>query len=633
MCLHLAYLCMVRKDIQIYRAVAVIAVIIYHFNVNFLPLGYLGVDLFFVISGYLITKQLLQNGKDKSIKLSVFYFKRFRRIFPSLISSSLFTLVVGYYNLSLEHFYELFRGLKYSIFFVGNVFFAQTIDYFSIDADRNLIVNLWSLGVEEQFYIIFPLLFIIVLKLKKIKIINFFVICLLISLVSYTEFFYYKLDLSKIFFNFEKYIFYSPFTRSWQFLIGSIAATMNKKPFFNNSIVSYISIGILPLLFLINLQSYNQLLISIIIFYLLLFETKISDNYINKLLFHIGNISYSLYLFHQPILAGIRNNNYYATQISDKYIGLENIYILIGVFVIIYFVSIVNYLLIEQTYRKVTTINLLNFKGIFIGFLIIVIPNIQSSMISSIYSQQFSLNEVLNIQVKPGTNYLVNEQNQICIDKDSLDTACTFGTGEEDIYILGDSTIASLVNGIINDNSLNKYTITEYTQAGCYPVINICDFKEGTQYYEDVFLIKDSTIILGGIYRENTSNNINFSETLNKMIKNGNVVLLIGYIPSPNFDESMFYKKNGYYISSNNINHFLEQELLNSNFKNFVSNLDVDNKANLLYIDIFNIFCNSQYCNYFDNGEFLFTDGSHLSYLGAKNIVDNSVLSRLFNNT
>ena len=624
---------MVRKDIQIYRAVAVIAVIIYHFNVHFLPFGYLGVDLFFVISGYLITKQLLKNSKDKSIKLSVFYFKRFKRILPSLISSSLFTLVVGYYNLSLEHFYELFRGLKYSIFFVGNVFFAQTIDYFSIDANRNLIVNLWSLGVEEQFYIVFPLLVIVALKLKKIKIINFFVVCLLISLVSYTEFFYYKLDLNVIFFNFEKYIFYSPFTRSSQFLIGSIAATVNKKLFFNNSIISYLSIGALPLLFLFNLWSYNQFLISIIIFYLLLFETKISDNYINKLLFHIGNISYSLYLFHQPILAGIRNNNYYATQISEKYIDLENIYTLIGVFLIIYFVSIVNYLLIEQTYRKVTTINLLNFKAVFIGFLIIVVPAIQSSMVSSIYSEEFSLNEVLNIKVKPGTNYLLNEQNQMCIGKDSLDNACTFGTGEEDIYILGDSTIASLVNGIINDNSLNKYTITEYTKEGCYPVLNKCDFKEGTQYYEDVFSIKDSTIILGGIYREETLNKVNFSETLNKIIKNGNIVLLLGYIPSPGIDESMFFKKNAYYIKTNNINHFLEQELFNRNVKNFVSNLDVDKKDNLLYVDIFNTLCNSQYCNYFDDGEFLFIDGSHLSYLGAKNIVDNSDLSRLFNNT
>jgi len=622
---------MIRKDIQIYRAIAVIAVIIYHVNVDFLPLGYLGVDLFFVISGYLITKQLFQNNKKKSINLTFFYFKRFRRIVPSLISSSLFTLVVGYYNLSLEHFYELFRGLNYSVFFVGNVFFAQTIDYFSIDVKRNLIVNLWSLGVEEQFYIVFPLLVIVSMKLKKIKIINFFLICFLISLLSYTEFFYNKLNLNTIFFSFEKYIFYSPFTRSSQFLFGSIAAIINKKTFLNNNIVSYISIGVLPLLFWVNIKSYNQLLISIIIFYLLLFETKISENLINKSLFHIGNISYSLYLFHQPILAGIRNNNYYATNISDKYIDLGNLFLLIAVVLIIYFVSLVNYLLIEKTYRKVKHFNLLNFKSVFIGILIVVVPTIQDSIIPSIYPIGHSFNKTSSIQMKPGTNYLINEQKELCIDKDSLNTACTFGNGEENIYVLGDSTIASLISGIINVSNLNNYTITDYTQSGCYPVLNICNFKEGTQYYDDIFSIKDSTIILGGVYKEELSSKINFSETLNKIIENGNNVILIGYIPSPNIDESMFFKKNGYYLNTNNLNHFLEQDLLNSNFKNIVSDLDINKKTNLVYVDMFNIFCNSKYCNYFDNGEFLFIDGFHLSYLGAKNLVNNSNMTVSFN--
>ena len=158
---------MFRKDIQIFRAVAVLAVIVYHFNVQLLPYGYLGVDLFFVISGYLITKQLLKNAKDKNLKFSVFYFKRFKRIIPSLISSSLIAILIGYYNISLEHFYELFRGLKYSILFIGNVFFAQIINYFSIDTKRNLIVNLWSLSVEEQFYIVFPFLIYLCVKNKK----------------------------------------------------------------------------------------------------------------------------------------------------------------------------------------------------------------------------------------------------------------------------------------------------------------------------------------------------------------------------------------------------------------------------------------------------------------------------------
>lgn len=623
---------MLRKDIQIYRAVAVIAVIIYHFNEQLLPYGYLGVDLFFVISGFLITKQLLQNSNKNSIKLSNFYFKRFRRILPSLISSSLFTLMVGYYNLTLEHFYELFRGLKYSVLFVGNIFFAQTTDYFSVELKRNLIVNLWSLGVEEQFYLFFPLLIIIALKLKKIKIINFFVICFFISLLSYNEFFYNKLNLTKIFFSFEKYIFYSPFTRSTQFLLGSIAATINKKPLLKNSIHNYITLGILPLLFWFNFQSYNQILISIIIFYLLLFETKISNYFINKLLIHIGNISYSLYLFHQPILAGIRNNNYYATQISDKYIDLDNIYILLVIFLIIYFVSLINYLLVEQTYRRITSFNLLNFKSVFIGLLLIVIPAIQPSIIYAIYSEEYSFNKNSNIQVKPGTNYLINDQNQLCIDKDNLDTACTFGIGEENIYILGDSTIASLTNGIFNDISLNKYTIIEYTQSGCYPVLNICDFNEGTQYYKDVFSIKDSIVIFGGLYKEENPNKVNFSKTINMLIENKNIVFIIGYIPSPKLDESMFFKKNGYYLRTNNANHFLEEELMNNYFKSFVSNLEINDKASFIYVDLFNIFCNTHFCNYFDDGKFFFIDGSHLSYLGAKNIVDNSDLTNLLIN-
>lgn len=623
---------MLRKDIQIYRAVAVIAVIIYHFNEQLLPYGYLGVDLFFVISGFLITKQLLQNSNKNSIKLSNFYFKRFRRILPSLISSSLFTLMVGYYNLTLEHFYELFRGLKYSVLFVGNIFFAQTTDYFSVELKRNLIVNLWSLGVEEQFYLFFPLLIIIALKLKKIKIINFFVICFFISLLSYNEFFYNKLNLTKIFFSFEKYIFYSPFTRSTQFLLGSIAATINKKPLLKNSIHNYITLGILPLLFWFNFQSYNQILISIIIFYLLLFETKISNYFINKLLIHIGNISYSLYLFHQPILAGIRNNNYYATQISDKYIDLDNIYILLVIFLIIYFVSLINYLLVEQTYRRITSFNLLNFKSVFIGLLLIIIPAIQPSIISAIYSEEYSFNKNSNIQVKPGTNYLINDQNQLCIDKDNLDTACTFGIGEENIYILGDSTIASLTSGIFNDISLNKYTIIEYTQSGCYPVLNICDFNEGTQYYKDVFSIKDSIVIFGGLYKEENPNKVNFSKTINMLIENKNIVFIIGYIPSPKLDESMFFKKNGYYLITNNANHFSEEELMNNYFKSFVSNLEINDKASFIYVDLFNIFCNTHFCNYFDDGKFFFIDGSHLSYLGAKYIVDNSDLTNLLIN-
>jgi len=617
---------MFRKDIQIFRAISVLAVIVYHFNVQLLPYGYLGVDLFFVISGYLITKQLLKNAKDKNLKFSVFYFKRFKRIIPSLISSSLITILIGYYNISLEHFYELFRGLKYSILFIGNVFFAQIINYFSIDTKRNLIVNLWSLSVEEQFYIVFPFLIICALKIKKIKVSYFFILCFLISLISYSELFYTKLNLSRIFFTFENYIFYSPFTRSSQFLMGSIAATVSKKNLINHKVIKYISIGLLPTLFIFNFQSFNQIIISGIMFYLLIHETHIQNNIFNTALIHIGNISYSLYLFHQPVFAGIRNHNYYATRSSDNYIDLDNIYLVLLVLSTTYFVSLINYLLVEQTYRNVKKASLLNFKGVFFGFTLIIIPALQITMIPNIYSQDVSTNVIsnLDINVKPGTNYLRNSQNELCIDKDNLSTACKFGEGNNEIYFLGDSTISSLVNGFINENNLEKYTIIEYTRSGCYPVINLCNFKDGSQFYEDIFSIKDSTVILGGIYPQDGIEDRYFSETLNRIIDNGNNVIIIGYIPSPKFDESMFYKKNGYYLRTNNLEHYLQEKTLNISLKNNINHLNITSRDNLSYVDVFDVLCDSQVCNYFDQNEFLFIDGSHLSYLGAKNVVEKS---------
>jgi peptidoglycan/LPS O-acetylase OafA/YrhL len=323
---------MIRRDIQLYRALAVIAVIIYHFNEALLPFGYLGVDLFFVISGYLITKQLLELSNKKKLKLSVFYFKRFKRIFPSLATSTIFTLIIGFYNLSIEHFYELLRGIKYSYLFVGNIFFSQTMDYFTIDSKRNLIINLWSLSVEEQFYILFPLMIIIGGKLFKSKYqYQFFLILFLLSLFGLSEAIYTKLSLSKIFFSFDNYLFYSPFSRAFQFLTGSLAASITSRKILRFSKYNrFFLVALLPTLYF-ELLSFNQILITLLAFFLMINQFELSDRKINTVFVHIGNISFSLYLFHQPILAGIRNHIFYANVNSESFISLKNIPFVISV--------------------------------------------------------------------------------------------------------------------------------------------------------------------------------------------------------------------------------------------------------------------------------------------------------------
>jgi hypothetical protein len=137
---------------------------------------------------------------------------------------------------------------------------------------------------------------------------------------------------------------------------------------------------------------------------------------------------------------------------------------------------------------------------------------------------------------------------------------------------------------------------------------------------------------MGGVYPKEDLNQNNWNQTLNRIIDNGNKVVMIGYIPSPKFDELMFYKKNGYYLRTNDFGHYQAEKVSNANFKNFINNLNVYDNDNFYYVDTFDIFCETGSCNYFENKEFLFIDGSHLSYLGSKKIVEKSNLLSLLSN-
>tara|TARA_B110000444_G_scaffold127895_1_gene120359 strand:+ start:2135 stop:3982 length:1848 start_codon:yes stop_codon:yes gene_type:complete len=606
-------------------------VIVYHFNPNLAPFGYLGVDLFFVISGYLITKQLLKSFSNEKKIFKEFYFRRFKRIIPSLITSSIFTVIIGYYNLSLEHFYELLRGLKYSLLFAGNIYFSQVIDYFSIDSEKNLIINLWSLSVEEQFYILFPFLVLMGYRLKRIKFSYFLLFCFLLSLISYSNIFYNSLNLSNIFFGFEKYLFYSPFTRAAQLLLGSLAATKKSNITFKTPYLNYFLIAVLSLFLFVEIEFYNHVLVSLITVFLVLCETKFSDTVISKFLVHLGNLSYSLYLFHQPILAGIRNHNGYVLEQNSTYIDFSEILNLVIVILIIYSISFVNYRFVEERYRNIKTFSVNNFKFIFAGFFLVIFLSLNYNLTSEIYSSNtFKIQSVdVELDFKPGTNYLRNLENQLCIDKDSIETTCNFGVGNKELYILGDSTISSLVSGILTKENLSNYKITEYTQAGCYPIQNICNFYEGNRFYSDVFNIENSTFIIGGNFNIENGSIYDLIETMKKLMNRGNKILFLGYIPSPKVDETMYYKKNSSFLKSFNYEHFIEEKNNNLEFRNLIQSKNFSSNELFNFIDTFEIFCIQEQCRYFDEENSLYIDGAHLSYFGAKRVYEKTNLSKL----
>lgn len=157
-------------EVEGLRGIAVLSVLIFHLNKNFLPGGYLGVDIFFVISGFLITSICLSEfAATGSISIAEFYRKRIKRIIPLFSLVVLATLLAGYLLFLPDYFLLLGRSVAASLTFTSNFFFSQSLDYFANNSNEYPLLHTWSLSIEEQFYFIWPLILIVSLRLFSLR--------------------------------------------------------------------------------------------------------------------------------------------------------------------------------------------------------------------------------------------------------------------------------------------------------------------------------------------------------------------------------------------------------------------------------------------------------------------------------
>ncbi len=375
-----------RADIDGLRSIAVLSVFLFHLQPTLLPGGFLGVDVFFVISGYLISGIILREHHLRKFSFIHFYARRIKRIFPALFVVIVLSSLVATFLLVPETYTNFMQSARYASAQLANFFFSQEVDYFSEGFSGQPLLHTWSLGVEEQFYLFWPLLIFLCFRLfnesKKTnsvlpaspppvltvsdkthpstktsagninKTVNkkiagvLFLIFLVSSLACYI--------LAVTEYNLAFYMFY---TRAFEFCIGGfIALRILPEPGTKTSNLLICAVGIL-LLFLSFLFIKEEFLgISFLqggvlvpcIGSALIIYANGQTGVVNRMLatklpVSIGKISYSLYLYHWPVII------FYKLFSDVKEIGWAAS---VGIIIVSFVLSILSYWLIEQPARK-----------------------------------------------------------------------------------------------------------------------------------------------------------------------------------------------------------------------------------------------------------------------------------------
>ena len=515
-----------RKDIQGLRGMAVIAVILYHAEIYFFGKqifsgGYLGVDIFFVISGFLITKILVNNFQSKNLSFLKFINSRIRRIMPLLLFVITITSLFASKYLLPSVFFDFSKSQLSSILFFSNYFyFFSTLNYYDFSALLKPLVHTWSLSLEIQIYLFLFFILSIILKIYKKNIISILFIILIFSFLINLLTNLYDKSLS----------FYSFHSRIWEFLIGSLAFILLKKTKKISLRKFLSSFGFILIIFSFFLfekntshPSYLTVFPVIGIFLIILFNEKQTlSNFVlnNRILIYLGQISYSLYLWHYPIFAIFRNLNF----LSGNFILQINI--ILFLFVLSHF----TFRFIEQPFRNQFKINNKTCYSI-LSFLFLI-----NFCFGFYVLNQYDLKKNIS---QSNSNYIVedyNLDNQFLIEKKNIHLENLKKKSnklnklnkinKKNILILGDSMSLDIFN-ILNGNSFVKknFNVSHYTLLSeCLENGNLsqnykCEEKNGDKYFDINSKIKFSSDIILINYLYNAPWNKDYIKNIDLFIK------------------------------------------------------------------------------------------------------------------
>ena len=629
-----------RPEIQVLRGLAVISVVLFHLNPQVFSLGYLGVDVFFVISGYLITPKVVSifgGDRKNSSKYSLaksFIFKRIYRLIPAMAACVGTTLILFMIFGSLSDLSRFLKQALYSLFFVANLGAYKTSgNYFN--PDPNPLTHMWSLSLEFQYYIFLPIiLYIIHAIMPRINhlIVSLNTIAFLLFL-SLALFLFPQIELNilqNLYSNVtDQFLYYSPFSRIWQFLLGGIVCLYFELPDKNIAIKLQtwfvhkfrLMLFVLVAGILLNKTTfhYQHIIISLASAILIIGRFRI-NGFLTSFFVWIGNRSYSLYLIHFPL-------QYFFSKSQI----LEPLRISQVIFISTYLTALVSlshisYKKIENKfiYRPENSISITRLLTIFI-----LIPSVLSTAllgqiktVTEVFYQKLVLPEYGG---RTGST-LSGFMDQHCKSTNMQGDSCYFNSKgkTQRLILLGDSRAEQYFKTISELSKSNNFELIAKTHAGCRfslfrdatnTQIDSC-YEKNKETLKLLSEIKpDIVIISQAIY-----SNENSDKLLDSILKIKSLypnLLVIGNNPifpdSINFmqPQSIFtgkYMAPRYYkISETDYTHIQ----ISNYFMRRLTYLGVDT------VDPVKSFCSELICSRWENQGWLYYDTGHLSTLGA----------------
>jgi peptidoglycan/LPS O-acetylase OafA/YrhL len=634
-----------RKDIQVLRGLAVLAVVLFHTNEWNFPHGYLGVDVFFVISGFVVTPLILRIFTDKIhgkklYNLRHFYKRRFYRLAPALTATLVISAILIFlFGPVLDHQRFARQGVA-TLVLLGNVgAYRYSGDYFS--PNPNPLVHTWSLSVEEQIYLILPLVLMLIINNRRSIQKTSVVVLGIVSAVSFVSFLdpvileplYSRVGIKPT----SEFSFYSPLDRIWQFTVGGLAflsmdryqERTRRIPRGLNLLMAITIILVLFSPIHTTLKTSSMLASSSALFVIIFGSLNALPNFLISKLAWVGDRSYSIYLVHMPVL-------YLAKYSPVTLIGIDenrNIQVIIAVFASI-LLGALSYSNLENRYRN-------GFRDDHSSRKKIAIPLVITLLVPVLVF--VSLDRSTAIALKNSGIPVPSEIPPWDWDKECKffsspqnknPKPCKYGNHRSGLSILliGDSHAASISRAIISLGNSNNMDTFIFTFSGCSFLLNNKDFNSSYSYplltpdcieHNQMILnfvrINKPTVIIYAyrssskyVYPNNsvarTQYNVMVLKNLKVLMKEDIKAIQIGSVPEVIPTETR-------------VEDWLDRKAKFSNIPNEDNNFWENNFPSDYYLDTLNIFCPRGVCANKSNKGWLFQDSNHLSELGARSLI------------